>query len=69
MPALFLLALGNVIRAQGFSEVAKGAELGRQSLYKAISAAGNPRLKSALDILRVLEFYRGNEFSGWRGGA
>lgn len=52
--ALFLLALGNVIRAQGFSEVAKSAELGRESLYKSISAAGNPRLKSVLDILRVL---------------
>ncbi len=52
--ALFLLALGNVIRAQGVSEVAKGAELGRESLYKSISAAGNPRLKSVPDILRVM---------------
>lgn len=52
--ALFLMSLGDVIRAQGVSNVARGAELGRESLYKAVSASGNPKLKSLLSILRVM---------------
>lgn len=50
--ALFLLSLSDVLRAQGASKVARSAELGRESLYKSLSPAGNPKIKSLLAILR-----------------
>lgn len=52
--SLFLMALGDVIRAQGVSNVARSAELGRESLYKSIASAGNPKLKSLLSVLQVM---------------
>lgn len=51
---LFLMALRNIMRAQGVSSVARDAGLGRESLYKSLSAAGNPKLKGLLSILRVM---------------
>ena len=50
--ALFLMSLGDVLRAQGVSNVARSAELGRESLYKSLSATGNPKFKSLLAVLR-----------------
>ena len=41
---MFLLALRDVAKAHGFSEVAEQADLGRESLYKALSKDGNPKL-------------------------
>ena len=38
-------ALGDIARAKGMSQVAKDAGLSRESLYRALSADGNPRLK------------------------
>lgn len=52
--ALFLMSLGDVLRARGVSEVAKNAKLGRASTYKSLSAAGNPKLKSLLALLHGL---------------
>ena len=51
---LFLMALSDVIRAQGVTTVAKNAALGRESLYKSLSPTGNPKLKSVLAILQVM---------------
>ena len=51
---LFLLALRDVARAYGVSEIAENAGLGRESLYKALSADGNPKLttlKAMLDSM------------------
>ena len=53
-PALFAAALGDVARAKGMSEVARGAGMGRESLYKALSPDGNPELATVLKVLRSL---------------
>ncbi len=37
-----VIALGNVARAKGMSQEAKDAGLSRESLYRALSADGNP---------------------------
>ncbi len=47
-------ALGDVARARGMSLVAAESGLGRESLYKALSAAGNPQLATVLSVLRAL---------------
>lgn len=52
--AVFLLALRDVVRSREVSGVARSAELGRESLYRTLSATGNPKLKSLLAILRVM---------------
>jgi probable addiction module antidote protein len=54
-PGLFLLALQNVIRAQGgMSKVSKKAHLNREGLYDMLSKKGNPRLSSLDAILEAL---------------
>ena len=51
----FLLALRDVARARGIAKVAKRAKRGRESLYKALSAGGNPELGTVLAVLDALE--------------
>ncbi len=52
--ALVASALGDIARARGMTAVAKSAGLGRESLYKALSANGNPELSTVLRVLRAL---------------
>ena len=47
-------ALGDVARSVGMSEVAKGAGITREGLYKALSEKGDPRLSTLLGIMRSL---------------
>jgi len=52
---VFLVALHNVIQAQGgVSELAKNSDKSRTSLYKALSKKGNPYLKTTSDILSAM---------------
>ena len=51
---LLLLALRDVAKAHGFSEVAEQADLGRESLYKALSKDGNPKLSTLKSLLKVV---------------
>jgi probable addiction module antidote protein len=53
-PALFAAALGDVARAKGMSQIAREAGLGRESLYKALRAEGNPEFGTVLKVLRSL---------------
>lgn len=53
-PALLAHALGVVARAKGMSEVAAKAGLGRESLYKSLSAKGNPELATVLKVIKAL---------------
>ncbi len=53
-PALIAAALGDVARAKGMTEVAKKAGLGRESLYKSLSAQGNPELSTVLKVIHAL---------------
>jgi probable addiction module antidote protein len=47
-------ALGDIARAKGMTKVARQAGLGRESLYKALSAGGNPELGTILRVVRAL---------------
>src|SRR5476649_1462336 len=51
---LFLLALRDVAKAHGFGDVAKSAELGRESLYKALSSDGNPKFSTLRSLLKAM---------------
>lgn len=52
--ALFAAALGDVARAKGMSDIAGATGLGRESLYKSLSANGNPELSTVLKVLTSL---------------
>jgi probable addiction module antidote protein len=57
-PRIFLLALKNVIAAQGkISDVAKETNLNRENLYRILSTKGNPKLTSIIPILDFLGFH------------
>lgn len=43
-------ALGDIARAKGMSQVAKEAGLSRESLYRALSANGNPSFATVLRV-------------------
>ncbi len=47
-------ALGDMARAKGLTQVARDAGLSRESLYRALSADGNPSLATALKVIRAL---------------
>ena len=47
-------ALGIVAKTRGMSQVAKTADLNRESLYKALSEAGNPEFGTVMRVIRAL---------------
>jgi probable addiction module antidote protein len=47
-------ALGDIARAKGMSQVAKDAGLSRESLYRALSANGNPSFATVIKVARAL---------------
>jgi probable addiction module antidote protein len=47
-------ALGIVARARGMGEIAKGAGLNRESLYKALGETGNPEFSTIMRVLRAM---------------
>lgn len=55
-PALIAYALGTIARAEGMTEVAKAAGLTRASLYKALSAEGNPEFATVIKVIHALGF-------------
>ena len=53
-PVLVAAALGDIARAKGMTQIARETGLGRESLYKALSAEGNPEFATVLKVLRSL---------------
>jgi probable addiction module antidote protein len=53
-PESFLIALKNVVEANGVSKTARLARLNRVSLYKMLSKKGNPSMSSLYSVLRAL---------------
>lgn len=51
---LFLIALRDVAKAYGFTHIAKKSHLGRESLYKALSKKGDPRLSTLTSVLDAI---------------
>jgi probable addiction module antidote protein len=47
-------ALGDIARAKGMTRVAKDTGLSRESLYRALSADGNPSFATVLKVARAL---------------
>lgn len=51
---LFLMALRDVAKAYGVADIAEKAQLGRESLYKSLSAEGNPKLATLRILLKAM---------------
>ncbi len=51
---LFLMAVRNVAIAQGMTELARKTNLSRESLYKALSANGDPKHSTLKTVLRAV---------------
>lgn len=48
-------ALGTIARAHGMSEVARGAGVTREALYKSLTKSGDPKLTTFVSVLRTLK--------------
>lgn len=53
-PKIIAAGLGDVARAKGMTELAAKTGLSRESLYRALSDEGNPRLDTLLKVLGAL---------------
>jgi probable addiction module antidote protein len=53
-PSVLLIALRHVVQARGVSAVAKAAGIERESLYRALSAKGNPRLSTLHAVAKAI---------------
>jgi probable addiction module antidote protein len=51
-----LTALLRVAKARGIATVAKDAGIGRESLYRALSAKGNPTVTTLMAVTKALGF-------------
>jgi probable addiction module antidote protein len=51
---VFVAALGDVAKARGMAQIAKDSGLGRESLYKALSAGAHPRFETINSVLHAL---------------
>jgi probable addiction module antidote protein len=52
--AFIAKALGGIARAQGMTQVARDAELSRESLYNALSGERSPSLDTILKVVSAL---------------
>jgi probable addiction module antidote protein len=53
-PHVLLLALRHLAMAHGIAKVAKEAGIERESLYRALSSRGNPRLSTLVAVTRAV---------------
>src|ERR1035441_6803715 len=53
-PDGFVRALGDVPKARDMAQIAKDSGLGRESLYKALSAGAHPRFETINSVLHAL---------------
>jgi probable addiction module antidote protein len=54
-PAVLLIALRRIAEARGgIAKVAKAAGIERESLYRALSARGNPRLSTLVAVTKAV---------------
>jgi probable addiction module antidote protein len=52
--AVVALALGAIARARGMTRIARATGLSRESLYRALSADGNPEFATVLRIVEAM---------------
>jgi len=48
-------ALGTIVRARGMSEVARGAGVSREALYKSLTLKGDPKLTTFMSVLKTMK--------------
>jgi probable addiction module antidote protein len=53
-PKVLLLALRQIAEARGVAKVAKAAGVERESLYRALSKRGNPRLSTLFAVTKAI---------------
>ncbi len=53
-PKVLLLALRQIAEARGVANVAKAAGVERESLYRALSKNGNPRLSTLVAVTKAI---------------
>ena len=53
-PTVLLIALRHLAQAQGIAKVAKAAGIQRESLYRALSPRGNPRLSTLVAVTKAI---------------
>src|SRR5271163_2713666 len=53
-PKVLLLALRQIAEARGVAKVAKAAGIERESLYRALSRHGNPRLSTLVAVTKAM---------------
>ena len=53
-PEFLLVALADVIKALGIGEIAKNADLSRQTVYKIAGENANPTFRTINDVLKSL---------------
>jgi len=53
-PTLLQAALGDVAKARGMSSIARDAGVSRESLYKSLSAKGNPSFQTIAKVSSAL---------------
>jgi probable addiction module antidote protein len=53
-PKTISMALGDIARAKGMTDVAKEAGITREALYKSLSDKGDPKLSTLLGVLKAL---------------
>jgi probable addiction module antidote protein len=55
-PAFIADAIGVVARARGMTQIARDANMSRESLYKALTADGNPEFATIVKVLHAMGF-------------
>ena len=53
-PRVLLIALRRVVQARGIAKIAKTAGVERESLYRALSKQGNPRLSTLAAVTKAV---------------
>jgi probable addiction module antidote protein len=53
-PVVLLIALRHLAQARGIAKVAKAAGIERESLYRALSRRGNPRLSTLVAVTKAI---------------
>ena len=53
-PRVLLIALRHIAQARGVAKIAKAAGIERESLYRALSASGNPRLSTLAAVTKAI---------------
>ena len=53
-PEMFLVAIKDIARARGMTQLARDTGLGRESLYKALAPGAKPRYDTVMKVVKAL---------------